>query len=212
MAGHICWDDTGWIGQIMPLLRAGGVVLGPTDTVPGLLAVATAEGAAALDRAKVRSGGKPYLILVGSSQQALDLMDREKVADNTQINALMDRCWPGPLTLLVPAGPSVPTAMTLNGSIAIRLPNYLKLQELALAVGPLFSTSANKESEPTPRCMDEVNAAIKSQAAVLISGVAQTKCDARPSTILDCSGGVIKVVRAGAYSIEELAKIVPIST
>lgn len=212
MAGYICWDDTGWIGRVRPLLRGSGVVVSPTDTVPGLLALATPAGAMALDQVKDRSRGKPYLVLVGSRQQAYELMDEQKVAKNPAIKTLMERCWPGPLTLIVPAHPSVPSSITLNGFIAIRMPDHAQLRELALAVGPLFSTSANKEGEPTPRCMDEVDEALRVQATAVISGAMQLGCNARPSTILECTGEVIRLVRAGAYSLDQLVDIVPIST
>ena len=211
MLRRICWTDTGSKAEIAGFLRDGELVICTTDTVPGLLSLATEDGLKMLDRAKGRSG-KSYLIVVGSRQQAYDLMDRDKVADHAHVQKLIEQCWPGPLTLIVPAHPSVSPAITREGTIAIRLPDHEGLRELAREAGALFSTSANPEGEPTPCRMDGVDEQIMTQASARVDDCRHMEPCKRPSTILDCTGDAIRVVRQGAYSHEDLAKIVPIST
>lgn len=209
MLQFIHWGGTECADKVGAILHADRLILCTTDTVPGLLALATAAGRRALDQAKARSG-KPYLLLAGSGQQAHDAIDWSRVADRDALKRLIDQCWPGPLTLIVPAHPALPDAATQNGTVAIRVPDHEGLRGLAQHVGLLFSTSANREGEQTPCRIAEVDEQIMGVDAI-VSDDDAVICS-KPSTIIDCTGEKFRLIRVGAYPIEDIVKIVPIST
>ena len=199
------WKDPESIDLIEQELRAKRAVGGSTDTVLGLLAELSEKGLLLLNMIKKRSG-KPYLILISSKAAAHSL-----IASNPslQIEKLMDICWPGPVTLIFKAHAAVPAYMqSLAGKIALRVPNHAGLQALLQRFKGLFSTSANIAGSPIPMGVEELDKRIASYLSCFIIKKQQqdTKTPPLPSTILDCSGDKIKVIRAGARSIEELEK------
>ncbi len=136
------------------LLAAGGVVLLPSDTLPGLHCRADLPSSVARVVAlKGQAATKPLLLLCADSEAALVLAaDLGYPARN-----YTTRCWPGPFTLILKAGPRVPAAISAGkGTVALRVPASAPLRELLAAVGqPLVSTSANRSGEPPTRDMVE---------------------------------------------------------
>ena len=123
-------------------LRAGGVMLLGTDTLPGLHARADdARAVARILAAKGRPDGKPLLVLAGSLAQARSVTGPWE-ADQA---AACARCWPGPFSLILPAAAGLAEAVTAGGAtLAVRVPALEELRALLLQVGaPLVSTSAN---------------------------------------------------------------------
>lgn len=136
------------------LLASGGVVLLPTDTVPGLHC--RADLTAAVDRVarlKQRASQQPFLLLWASLSQALHFTIDvpERTID------YMNVCWPGPFTLILKAGRQAPRAATAGGNtIAGRVPALPALAQLVASVGsPLVSTSANLAGQPPSFNLDE---------------------------------------------------------
>ncbi|MDO9171408.1 MAG: L-threonylcarbamoyladenylate synthase [bacterium] len=128
-------------------LAAGGVVLMPTDTLPGLHARADAPAAVArIAVLKGRDEGKPLLVLCADTADARGLVG----ALAWRVWDYVGRCWPGPFTLVLPAGPAAPTAATRGGpTLAVRVPSPPQLRALITASGgALISTSANMAGEP----------------------------------------------------------------
>jgi L-threonylcarbamoyladenylate synthase len=122
--------------------RAGGVILFPTDTLYGLgVDPFSAAGCAALFRLKGRDPDKPVPVLLADAA----LVDRYAAAVPAAWRALMDRLWPGPLTLLFPALPGLPAAIRpASGKVALRVPgSALCRSVLRAAGGSLTGTSAN---------------------------------------------------------------------
>jgi len=124
------------------VLAAGGIVLLVTDTLPGLHCRADCQAAVErLATIKRRPATKPFLVLCSSVAEALQL-----AADPApQAVAYLQRCWPGPFTFVLPAGPAAPPVVTAGtGTIAVRVPRMVGLTELVAKAGfPLVSTSAN---------------------------------------------------------------------
>jgi L-threonylcarbamoyladenylate synthase len=198
------WDDKNTISKIHAILRSGGVVVGSSDTVIGFLASLTKEGFEALNSIKQRQE-KPYLILVESQEVVEKLIDQPI---SGQIRGIMERCWPGPLTIIFKAKVDLPAYIKgADGTIALRVPAHSGLQQLLACGDSLFSTSANKAGEPVPASLDELDPDIRRQVAAVIDDYSGSRSkDTVPSTILDCSDGTIRVVREGAYPIAELLK------
>jgi len=128
-------------------LAGGGVVLMPTDTLPGLHARADVPAAVArIAVLKGRDEGQPLLVLCADVAAARALAG----ALATRAWDYADRCWPGPFTLVLPAGAAAPAAATRGGpTLAIRVPAPRRLRDLIAAAGSaLVSTSANLAGEP----------------------------------------------------------------
>jgi L-threonylcarbamoyladenylate synthase len=128
-------------------LAGGGVVLMPTDTLPGLHARADAPAAVArIAVLKGRDEGKPLLVLCAGADDARGLLG----ALSGRVWEYALRCWPGPYTLVLSAGPAAPSAATRGGpTLAVRVPAPPGLRDLiAAAGGALISTSANMAGEP----------------------------------------------------------------
>ena len=199
------WDNENTISEILSIMRSGRAIVGSSDTVIGLLAPLTQEGFSALNTIKKRQE-KPYLILVESQSAVENLIDQPLSA---QIRGIMARCWPGPLTIIFKAKASLPAYIKgSDGTIALRVPAHAGLQRLLAHCDGLFSTSANKAGEPVPLSFDQLDQdIIKQVGAVISDDPNKYSQQTLPSTILDCSDGVtIRVVREGAYPIEELLK------
>jgi L-threonylcarbamoyladenylate synthase len=122
--------------------RAGGVILYPTDTIYGLGAdPGSPAGLAALCRLKGRDPGKPLPVLLA----AAGLVDRYATAEPAPWRGLMERFWPGPLTLLFPCRPGLPPEIrSAAGKVALRVPGSALCRSVLLAAGGgLTGTSAN---------------------------------------------------------------------
>jgi tRNA threonylcarbamoyl adenosine modification protein (Sua5/YciO/YrdC/YwlC family) len=198
------WDNLETVDHVKKELREGKVVLAEGDTVLGLLADVSDKGREQLDHIKGRSK-KPYLILVGTPQKAFDFIDveREKVF---QIEKIMEKCWPGPVTLIFKAKTEVAScSKSADGTVALRVPDHAGLLELLSHFDALFSTSANNAGEPVPARVQDVADSILQAVACVVMNDPQEKTEfALPSTIIDCTGDKLVVVRQGAFDINNL--------
>ena len=186
-------------------IRRGTLVVLPTDTVYGVGADAfDADAVGVLLRAKGRGRNMPPPVLV-SSQVTLEAIttDLPDVAHD-----LVEACWPGPLTLVCRAQPSLQWDLgDSRGTVAVRMPDH----ELALALlertGPLAVSSANRTGQPA--------AVTAAEAQEMLAEAVEVYLDAgplparEPSTILDLTGALPRVLREGALSLEELKQRVP---
>jgi L-threonylcarbamoyladenylate synthase len=177
------------------VLRAGGLVAFPTETFYGLGALALdAAAVARVFRAKGRPSDKPLLVLVDSVAMV------ERVAREVPDRArrLMARYWPGPLTLILPARPDLPVALTADtGTIGVRLSGHPVARALVAAVGaPVTAPSANPHGGASPRTADDVLAALGGSVdLVLDAGVTP---GGAASTVLDLTRAPAVVLREGA--------------
>jgi L-threonylcarbamoyladenylate synthase len=203
---RLLWDDVGTVDYVEKQLRAGRVVLGEGDTVLGLLAAVSHEGTAHLDVIKHRSK-KPYLMLVSDIKKALHFIEKSD-HKTFQIEKIMNNCWPGPVTLIFKAKADAPACSTSpEGNIALRVPDHAGLQQLLQRFDGLFSTSANSSGMPVPDCLEAVDKSIVDAVACIVCNSADTNAvSTLPSTIIDCTGDRLVVVRAGAFNASELLR------
>lgn len=175
------------IAEAARILRAGGLVVFPTETVYGLGADAASPAAIErLNRVKGRPPEKPYSLHVGSRAQAEALIPSLP----PQAARLMDAFWPGPLTIVVP-GP--------HGSIGLRLPNHPVALAFLRACGvPVAAPSANRSGSSPPTDPREAIAALGNDVdCVLDSGPTPM---GRESTVVDVREGKVEIRREGAVS------------
>jgi L-threonylcarbamoyladenylate synthase len=181
-------------------LRRGGVVAYPTETFYGLGALARdAAAVARLAGAKGRPEGKPLPLL------AADRAMVEEVAELGPLAArLADRFWPGPLTLVLPARPGLPDAVTAGtGTVGVRVPGSEVARALSRAAGgPIVSTSANPSGGPPPSRAEELEPGLRARLdGVLDCGPAP---GGLPSTVAAVEDGRVRLVRAGAVPFEQV--------
>ena len=204
MNGHIVADDADGRAAATEVLRAGGIVALPTDTVYGIaVALDTPGGIERLFQVKRRPLDKGIALLVDDASQAASIGVMGPAA-----TALAEACWPGGLTIVVPRRPDRPLPTALTGgapTIGLRVPAHRTPRSLARAVGPLPTTSAYLSGRPEAReaaaILDQLG---KGVDLVLDGGVAH---GGPPSTVVDCHGELPVVVREGAITAEHVAAI-----
>jgi len=185
-------------------LAAGGLVILPTDTLYALGARALDPAAVArLRRAKGRDDSKPLPVVAADLGQARALC----AAWPPAADALSARFWPGPLTLVLPAAPSVPVEVTAGtGQVAVRVPALELTRALCRLVGPLVSTSANRAGEPPPVTCDEAVTALGAAVALALDG---GPGGAVVSTIVDLTREPVRLLRAGAVPWSDVEGVLP---
>jgi L-threonylcarbamoyladenylate synthase len=190
--------DAGALAAAARALRAGGLVAFPTETFYGL-------GAAALDPAaarrvfevKGRPASMPLLVLVDS----LRMVERVAVDVPTRARELMDRYWPGALTLVLRAAPGVPDAITAGtGTVGVRLPGHAVARALVGALGaPVTAPSANATGTAPPTTAADVLASLGDALDLVLDG-GPTPGGA-PSTVLDVTVDPPRLIRQGAVTV-----------
>jgi L-threonylcarbamoyladenylate synthase len=184
------------------VLRGELVVL-PTDTVYGVGADAFNPAAVStLLAAKGRGRDMPPPVLVGSVRAASAL-----VADLGPFgDALIDEFWPGGLTLVCRAGPTLQWDLgDTKGTVAIRMPQDPIALELLKETGPMAVTSANKTGSAPATTAADAQAQLGDAVAVYLDG---GPCDgSAASTIVDITGASPRLLRAGVISIGRLREV-----
>ena len=179
------------------LLKAGGMVAVPTETVYGLCVNGLDEAAvAALYEAKGRPEVKPLSLMVAGPE------DMEKYASLVPPAALTlaRRFWPGPLTIILPARDLVPAITRAGGAtVGLRCPDHAMTLSLLKTVGiPLAGPSANPSGRPSPKTAEEVLAYFDGVIDAVVDGGA---CGiGTESTIIDLSVTPYRILRQGALS------------
>lgn len=195
-------DDENHVKSVANLLNQGHVVAGTSDTVLGLLSTVDFKGKTALDTIKNRES-KPYIVLIGDSKK-IEYFTNDI---NKYCQALIKNCWPGPLTLIVKTKQE--KRDILNETVALRVPGHKGLLKLLKYVPALYSTSANKSGQQPPTCIDDIDQDVLDSVVGILCNSAQNCINptSKPSTIIDCTGEQLKVVREGIYSIDYLEQI-----
>jgi L-threonylcarbamoyladenylate synthase len=187
----------------LEVLRAGGIVAMPTDTVYGVgVALDAPDGLARLFAAKDRPLDKAIVLLVADIEEAAAVGVLSAAA-----RALAERFWPGGLTLVLAQAPGAQLPAVLTGgamTIGVRVPDHDCPRELARALGPLPVTSANLSGRPEPRDAAGVLAALGRRVDLVLDGGPAR--GGVPSTVVDCSGPEPRVLRAGAIAPSRLTE------
>ncbi|MGK2962738.1 MAG: L-threonylcarbamoyladenylate synthase [Gemmatimonadaceae bacterium] len=190
-------------------LNARGVLAYPTETVYGFGGAVDRESVANLIALKGRPPNKPFLLIVAS----IEMITRLGLHLTSSASQLIARFWPGPLTLVLPGGERrVPEQLRgPEGGIAVRWTPHRGLARLVQAYGePITSTSANRPGVPPATNSAEIveqwrDAVLRGSLHVLDGGQLS---ESAPSTVVDCTGRVPRVIRPGAISAAALRKSV----
>lgn len=180
------------VAEASRVVRSGGLIIYPTDTVYGLGADPLNEAAVAKAFEAKRREAKPMPVLVSSIEAAKRLAYVSEEAE-----ALMRRFWPGALTIVLPSRGVVPSQVTAGlASIGIRMPNHpVALRIIEACGGALIGTSANISGRPAPRTADEALSQIGDYVDLAID--AGPAPHGVPSTVVDLSGSEPRLIREG---------------
>lgn len=190
------------IARAVAVLRQGGLVAFPTDTVYGLGADGFNAGAVReVFRVKGRERTKPLIL------QVAEVEELGKVIKNPgeEAGRLMERFWPGGLTLLLEAQSVVPPEVTGGGrTLGVRIPAcQVALSLLSAWGGPLTAPSANTSGCPSPRTAQEVEEQLGGRIDMILDG-GSTKVTRQASTVLDMTQDPPRLLREGVISREEI--------
>lgn len=191
-------------------LNAGLVLAYPTETVYGFGSAVDYDSVESLVQLKSRPPAKPFLLLVAGS----DMIERFGLALTPSAARLAARHWPGPLTLVLSGGERrvPPRLRGPEGGVAVRWTPHPGLTRLIRAYGePITSTSANRPGVPPAMSAAEIvaqwpDAINRGVLRVLDAG---TIPPSSPSTVVDCTGRVPRVIRPGVVSAATLRETVP---
>jgi L-threonylcarbamoyladenylate synthase len=195
--------DPNALRYAVDVLRYGGLVAFPTDTVYGVGALAFHhEAVLRLYTVKGRSTDQAIAVLIGREA------DLAQVASELTPGArrLAEKFWPGSITLVVPKNPRLPEAVSGLPTVGVRMPNHELARRLLTQTGPMAVTSANRSGEPNALTAADVLAQLAGRIElVLDGGRAQGGV---PSTVVDCTAATPKVLREGPVTAAEIAKVV----
>lgn len=188
-------------------LDGGGLIAYPTETVYGLGSWPTDAGLDALARLKGRPPRKPFLLLISS----LAMLEDTGLSLNASARTLAREFWPGPLTLVLPGGEGrLPARLRgPESGIAVRWTSHAALAAMIEVLGaPITSTSANKPGGPPAPGADGIgtlfpDAISRGELLVIDGGVLG---NVPPSTLVDCTSSVPRLVREGAIPRDELRR------
>jgi L-threonylcarbamoyladenylate synthase len=185
------------------VIEGGGVIAFRTDTFYGLGADPFNRSAVArINRLKGREGVKPVLVVISGHQET----DRFFAEKTGLFNELAKNYWPGALTIVCQARPSVPSEITMGGgSIGLRLPFDEEVRALVCACGgALTATSANLAGQPPARTAPEVARYFPGELDLIIDG-GGARTD-KPSTVIDVSRGRAHLIREGEIARSDLER------
>lgn len=203
---QVCKDkpDPACMRRAAEILKQGGLVAFPTETVYGLGANGLDEQAvAAIFRAKGRPSDNPLILHIADQDDLTELV--RAVPANARV--LLNKFWPGPLTVVLERSPVVPDKVTggLN-TVAVRMPDSVVARELIRLAGtPVAAPSANTSGRPSPTTAQAVLADLTGKIdAIIDAGPANIGLE---STVVDCTTPVPTLLRPGGITVEMLAAV-----
>jgi tRNA threonylcarbamoyl adenosine modification protein (Sua5/YciO/YrdC/YwlC family) len=191
-------------------IRAGQLVVMPTDTVYGIAADPFSVSAVrSLLTAKGRGPDMPVGILVGS----WTTIDGLVLNVPRPARQLIEAFWPGDLSIVLPHAPSLSWDLGhTRGTVMVRMPLHPVAIELLRETGPLAVSSANRSGQPPAATADEARAQLGDSVLVYLDG--GPSGDPVPSTIVDLTGDLPVVLREGAVTTKAVEDVlgIPVST
>jgi L-threonylcarbamoyladenylate synthase len=191
-------DSDAHLRRAAELLQRGGLVAFPTDTVYGLGTCAFDESAVMrLYAAKNRPMDKAIPVLLASLAE-LDLVS---TAPGKDALSIARRFWPGPVTIVVPKHPRVPVAVA-GETVGVRIPDHPVTRALLALSGPLAVTSANLSGLESPITASQVLYQLDGRVDLILDG--GTSPGGIASTVVDCTGPDLVILRPGPLTLEDL--------
>ncbi|MGC4175200.1 L-threonylcarbamoyladenylate synthase [Demequina sp.] len=202
-----CFDPATWgpsLDAAVAAVERGQVIVLPTDTVYGVGADAfQPDAVAAVLAAKGRGRQMPPPVLI-PSVRTVDGLARD-VPDSAR--ALMEKFWPGALTVIVWAQPSLAWDLgETHGTVALRVPAHAAALALLERTGPLAVTSANKAGAPAATRAEHARDQLKDSVAIYLD--AGESPLGLASTMVDATGERLRIVREGGVSRDEIVDVI----
>lgn len=186
----------------MAALRRGLVVVLPTDTLYGLCA--DPFNPSAVDRVfalKQRPRDVALPVLFADPGDAASVGD----VSSPVVQRLMAAFWPGALTIVVPRLPHATIDVgKVEGTIAVRCPDHEVIRAVTAEAGPIAVTSANLHGGPTPETAAGVAELFGAGVAAVVDG---GRCAGQPSTVIDCTGAEVRVLREGRVPWGDIERV-----
>ena len=194
---------TAGIDAAVAAARAGELIVLPTDTVYGIGADAfTPAAVTTMLAAKGRGRNMPPPVLVGTARAAAALVDDLGAFGQD----LIDEFWPGALTLVFRASPTLLWDLgDTKGTVALRMPLHAVALDVLKQTGPLAVSSANRHGHPSAVTVDQAEEQLGEAVSVYLDG--GPCADNVPSTILDLTGTIPTLLRAGAIPVDRLRTV-----
>ncbi len=181
------------------ILNKGGLIVFPTDTVYGLAAkFDEVEAIERIYQVKGRDQTKALAVLVANLDQIKIIS--HGISQNAR--KLIDYYWPGAMTIILEKRMDLKTPLSIDNSIGIRIPDDPFVRQLSERIGPLATTSANRSGFPSTTKIDEVLDQIGDRIDLIVDGGEIE--GGIPSSVVDCRGEEIKILREGAIPKEEI--------
>lgn len=202
-------EELSLLKEAVDILRKGGVVAMPTETVYGLAANAMdGEACGRIYEAKNRPSDNPLIVHISDLDMLPMLTDVSKLS--TEVGQIMERFWPGPLTILLPKGERVPKRV-LGGeglqTVAVRMPDHWLARALIRECGfPLAAPSANLSGRPSPTSAEHVYSDLQGRIPLILDDGHRSSVGVE-STVLDVHNRLI--LRPGAVTREMLQSVLP---
>ncbi len=189
------------VAALVQVLHRGGVVACPTETWLGLLADARDERA--VERVAELKGRPAYLPIALLLPNADAMAEVAAESLSAASRSLVEQYWPGPLTILVKAAPTLSPRLIRDGKVGVRVPGPSPAADLVRAFGhPLTATSANWTGEPPLRSIDELPATLREAVDAAVPGLSP---GGPPSTLVDATTEPMQILRTGAIEIQATA-------
>ena len=203
--------DDALIARGVQILRSGGVVAFPTDTVFGLGADGLNEMAVRrVFKAKGRQAASPVPLLIGG----VDSLELIALTAQPYVDALAEAFWPGPMTLVLPARPEIPDSVTAGtGTVGVRVPDHpVPIALIDGLGGPIVGTSANPSGTPPTGDAAEVAANLAGSVDLVIPGecgvAGQGGVAGLPSTVIDCTSTPPRITRNGGLEAHDVLRVI----
>jgi len=198
----MCLDQKQSLSTAAGIIQAGGVIAFPTDTVYGI-------GASAFDHTAIE---KLYRVKERTQEKAIPILaaDLSGLAGITpppgeMVLSLMEKFWPGALTLILPLLPGLPANLSQTKTIGVRIPDHDFTRELLRQTGPLAATSANLSGQESALTADEVLINLGGKVDLILDGGISPGGVA--STVLDCTKAEPLILRTGPVTLEEILTV-----
>jgi tRNA threonylcarbamoyl adenosine modification protein (Sua5/YciO/YrdC/YwlC family) len=194
------------VAAALAAVRRGDLVLMPTESVYAIATDAfSRRGVTAMREAKGYDASVPLPVMVGSRTTVPGIAAR--VPDDAR--ALMDAFWPGPLTLLLAPQPTLAWDLAGDAPLAIRMPLHPVALALLAQSGPLVVTTANQPGMPAPSDVDDAVVQLGDAIGLALDAGRLSGAEGLPSTVVDVTGDVPRVVRIGAIPVDRLRRVCP---
>jgi L-threonylcarbamoyladenylate synthase len=191
------------IQRALEVIKSGGVIAFPTDTVYGIGVSAYQEEAITkIYQVKERSQLKAIPILI-SDAEVLEQITTEILPSTKKI---INHFWPGPLTLVLPKQSALPNNLSQDNSIGVRIPDDNLTRALLRQSGPLAATSANLSGQPSAQTAFQVLEHLGGKIDLVLDGGPTRGGEA--STVVDLSGEQPKIMREGPITLTEINQVI----